>query len=282
MSSPLAAEAMKLSRHRATWFLVWLYPIGILVIMLVGMAFDLGQGNPPDAAPLAASWIEESAIVWQVPTTGFGRYLIAAYVAVAIAGEYSWNTWKLIVPHRTRASLLAAKLVIVSFLFYLAFLIAALLTTGLMWLWDVLTGDPLPAGLTVTELVAAHGLAALNSMPPFLYTLAFASLAAILTRSMLATLVIALFVTSESMFVLIAPFLYPRSEALVTALVHALPGYHLHNLESWITLGRAMPLPLSPEHIVTLSWSSSAAMLAAWIAGLGALALLSFRRQDIN
>lgn len=282
MNNVLAAEAMKLTRHRATWFLVWLYPIVILSIMTLGIAFDLAQANPPDAAQTLAVWLEETAIVWHVPTTGFGRYLIAAYVAVAIAGEYSWNTWKLIVPHRRRATLLGAKLVVISLLFYLAFLAAAVLTTGLMWFWDVITGDALPAGLTVRELVAVHGLAALNSVPPFVYTLAFASLAAILTRSMIATLVIALFVTSESMFGLVAPLLYPKAEALVAALVHVLPGYHLHNLESWLMTGRAMPLPLSPEHIVTLSWPTSAAILIAWIAGLAALAFASFRRQDIN
>ena len=282
MNDALAAEAMKLSRHRATWFLVWIYPIGILVIMLLGLAFDLAQGNAPDAAQALGSWLEESAIVWQVPTTGFGRYLIAAYVAVAIAGEYSWNTWKLIVPHRPRAALLGAKLVTITGFLYLAFLTAALLTTVLMWVWDVATGDALPAGLTVREVIAVHGLAALNSVPPFLYTLAFASLAAILTRSMIAALVISLFVTSESMFPVVAPFFYPKGEALVTALIHVLPGYHLHNLESWITTGQARPLPLSMDHVVTLSWPTSATILAAWTAGLAALAFVSFRRQDIN
>jgi ABC-type transport system involved in multi-copper enzyme maturation permease subunit len=282
MNEALAAEAMKLSRHRATWFLVWLYPIAFLVVMLLGIAFDLAQANKPDAAQALGSWLEETAIIWEVPASGFGRYLIAAYVAVAIAGEYSWNTWKLIVPHRSRAVLLGAKLVTVTGFLYLAFLAAALITIVLMWTWDVATGDPLPAGLSLRELVAVNGLAALNTLPPFLYTLAFASLAAILTRSMIATLVISLFVTSESMFPLIAPLLYPRAEALVTALVHVLPGFHLHNLESWITTGQARPLPLAMDHIVTLSWPTSAAILAAWTAGLAVLAFVSFRRQDIN
>lgn len=282
MTEALAAEAMKLSRHRATWFLVWLYPIAFLVVMLLGIAFDLAQANKPDAAQALGSWLEETAVIWEVPASGFGRYLIAAYVAVAIAGEYSWNTWKLIVPHRSRTVLLAAKLVTVTAFLYLAFVAAALITIVLMWTWDVATGDALPPGLSVRELIFVHGLAALNTLPPFLYTLAFASLAAILTRSMIATLVISLFVTSESMFPLIAPMLYPKAEALVTALVHVLPGFHLHNLESWITTGQTPPLPLAMDHIVTLSWQASAAILGAWTVGLAALAFVSFRRQDIN
>ena len=282
MHEVLAAEALKLSRHKATWFLVWLYPLGILALMLMGMAFDLAEASGPGEPQAAASWIEETAFIWMVPTLGFGRYLIAAYLAVAIAGEYSWNTWKLIVPHRSRAALLAAKLVVVAAFLYLAFLAAALLTVVLMWVWDVVTLDPIPAGVTPAALLEAHGLAAMSSLPPFLYTMAFASLAAILTRSMIATLVIAIVVTSESMFVLIAPFLYAKAEGLVTALVHILPGYHLGNIESWITAGTAKSLPLAVDTSIALSWTSSAAVLGAWILGLTALAFVSFRRQDIN
>ena len=282
MLSAMSAEALKLSRHRATWFLVWIYPIALAVLMLLGIAFDLAENNPDDAAQATEAWIAESAYIWLVPTGGFGRYLIAAYLAVAIAGEHSWNTWKLVVPHRSRATLLAAKLAVVSAFLYLAFLAGAILTIFLMWFWDVATGDPLPGGITAGALLEAHGLAALNSLPPFLYTMAFASLAAVLTRSMIATLVIALFVTSESTFVMIAPLLYERAPGLISALVHVLPGYHLHNLETWIGQGTARVLPLGPDEIIALSWPTSAAVLAAWIVTLGGLAFASFRRQDIN
>ena len=39
-------------------------------------------------------------LIWDVPDNAVGRYLICAFVAVVFAGEYGWNTWKLIVPHR--------------------------------------------------------------------------------------------------------------------------------------------------------------------------------------
>jgi hypothetical protein len=282
MLDALSAEALKLSRHRATWFLVWIFPIGLTVLLPLGMAIDMAQPSEQGQTQAASAWLEETVFIWRVPTTGFGRYLIAAYLAVAIAGEYSWNTWKLVIPHRARSTLLAAKLAIVSAFLYLAYLITAVMTVLLMWLWDVATGDPIPAGITAANLFQAHALAVLNSLPPFLYTLAFASLAAILTRSMIATLVIALFVTSESMFVVVAPFLYGRAPGLVSALVHVLPGYHLHNLESWITEGSARVSLLSEARSVALAWPVSAAALGAWIVGLASLAFASFRRQDIN
>ena len=282
MLSVLSAEALKLSRHKATWFLVWIYPVGLLVLLLLGMAIDMAQPTAPSQPASAAKWISETAFIWLVPTAGFGRYLIAAYLAVAIAGEYSWNTWKLIVPHRSRAQLLAAKLVVVTGLLYLAFLAAAVVTVTMVWAWDVATGDPIPTGVTLAAIIEAHALAAANSLPPFLYTLAFASVAAVLTRSMIATLVIALFVTAESTFVLIAPFLYGRMPGLISTMVHVLPGYHLHNLQSWITEGSASVAPLAQGVGVALPWQSSAAALAAWTLALGALAFVAFRRQDIN
>ena len=120
MLSALSAEATKLSRHKATWFLVWIYPLGILALLLLGMAIESAQPVGPSRPQSAASWISNTSFIWFVPASGFGRYLIAAYLAVAIAGEYSWNTWKLVVPHRSRTALLAAKLVTVSAFLYLA------------------------------------------------------------------------------------------------------------------------------------------------------------------
>ena len=87
MLSAMSAEALKLSRHKATWFLVWIYPIALAVLMLLGIAFDLAEGNSDHAAQATSAWIAQSAYIWLVPTSGFGRYLIAAYLAVAIAGE---------------------------------------------------------------------------------------------------------------------------------------------------------------------------------------------------
>lgn len=282
MNSTLSAEALKLSRHRAAWFLVWIYPIGVIALVLIGMAFDLAETGGPRAPQSAESWIDETAYIWAVPTTGFGRYLITAFVAVAIAGEYSWNTWKLIVPHRPRWMLLAAKLAVIVGFLYFAFLLAALLTVGLAWAWDVVSSDPIPAGVDVGSIFRAHALGFANSLPPFFYTLAYASLAAILTRSMLATLVIAIFVGMEGAFTLFAPGLYNYAPGLVWALLHLLPGYHLQNLETWITTGQGLSLPLAPGLPFSLGWAASGAAIGAWIVGLVALAFASFQRQDIN
>ena len=122
MLDAFSAELLKMRRHKATWFLVWIFPIGVVLLLALGIVVDLADSS--DAVihpPLARQWIAESAAVWSVPTNSLGRILISAYVAVVFAGEYGWNTWKLIVPHRARTTLIAAKYAIAFILLAMGF-----------------------------------------------------------------------------------------------------------------------------------------------------------------
>jgi ABC-2 type transport system permease protein len=108
MLEALSAEALKMRTHKATWFLVWLFPIALSIVMLITIVAGMAGVDRPDE-PGLADWIEDTTLIWFIPNNAIGRYLISAFVAVIFAGEYGWNTWKLIVPHRRRTSLIAAK-----------------------------------------------------------------------------------------------------------------------------------------------------------------------------
>ncbi|HEX8526673.1 ABC transporter permease [Allosphingosinicella sp.] len=283
MISVLSAEATKLLRHRATWFLVWIYPLGMIAVFFIALMLDFfGAGEAPSEPQTAEGWVRDSAVIWQLATSNFGRFLIAAYAAVAIAGEYGWNTWKLIVPHRARRALLGSKLITVFALLYLGLGLAGLLTAGLSWVQDRLTGDSIPDGVTLAAVLEMQGLAALATLLPMLFTLAYAALAAVLTRSMVATLVIAIVVgTAEQLFTAYAGIFYPSAPGLISALYHFLPGYHLANLIEWIVEGQGMDVAL-PGGGGPLGWQASLAVAGGWAAGLIALTLWRFQRQDIN
>jgi hypothetical protein len=282
MFDALSAEILKLTRHKATWFLVWLYPIGLLVIYALMISGNLVTDNQP-AHPDLDRWLRETALVWMAPGSTLGRYLLAAFVAVVFAGEYGWNTWKLIVPHRRRSALIAAKYAVILLLFLAAFTMGAIITVLGSLLEDVLSGDTLPAGITLGALLRVHGQTALASLAPALLTLTYASLAAVLTRSTLAALVISIVaITVEQLFFNFAPLFSMKAPGVIWFLYHLLPGYHLANLASWINSGGALVAPLPPSGTVALSWSVSAAAAAAWILGLAALTFAVFRRQDIN
>jgi hypothetical protein len=284
MLDALRAEAAKICRHKATWGLVWIYPLlmaGTIALILV-MTLVNG-GDAVDQAPSLDDWLDDAAAFWGFPNQTVARMLIAAYVAVVFAGEYSWNTWKLIVPHRARASLLTAKYALVLILFAITFVAAAALFTVGVWTDDVVSGDPMPAGITFGGLASAHGTGALAAIAPVLVTIGYASLAAIITRSMIGALIVSIIMIAiESIIGTFAPMLAVYFPSVMWALVHALPGYHLSNLANWIGEGQALSMPFPSGAVLTLGWATSLAVVAAWVAALVAGTFAAFRRQDIN
>ena len=282
MIEALSAEALKMRTHKATWFLVWLFPIAFTTIMLIMIVAGMVGADPPER-PNLTDWIENSTIIWFVPNNAVGRYLISAFVAVMFAGEYGWNTWKLIVPHRRRASLIAAKYALTIILLATSFALTAALLTGLGFADDALTGDTAPAGITAATLLDAHGKAALAAVAPVLIAMAYASLAAVLTRSMIAGLVIAIVATTIEQLVFgFGPQLYAKFPSIVWPLYHALPGHHIASLAEYIREGAALKRAFPGGLIVDLSWTTSLAILLAWIAALWGATFAAFVRKDSN
>ncbi|PSJ43217.1 ABC transporter permease [Allosphingosinicella deserti] len=283
MLEAFAAETLKFRRHRATWFLVWIYPIGFLLLSVLLICVGLIQARPETAAPAASKWIESTAAIWYVPPHMFGRYLIAAFAAFVFAGEYGWNTWKLVVPHRSRSALIAAKFAMTFLFLYGAFLLTGLLTLLMGWIGDVVLGSPIPEGITAAALAKAQYLGAVAALAPVLVTIAYTSLAAVLTRSTIAALVIGLVaVTAEQAFLGLAPILSIYAPRLVWGLYQLLPGYHFDNLSSWLGQGSASQTRLPELEPIAWSWPASLALVGAWVVGVAGLTFVSFKRQDIN
>ncbi len=282
MLDAISAEALKFNRHRATWGLVWIWPIGIVLLFAVIMVARLLGAESGGREQSAAEWIGAAAGFWNVPPHTFGRYVVGAFTAVVFAGEYGWNTWKLIVPHRARTSLIAAKYAVGFGLLAIGFVLAAGLFNLFGWLADIVAAAPIPAGITAGALLEAHGRGALASLAPVLLTIGYVSLAAVVTRSAVAALVIGLVATTvEQLFLTFGPMLALRAPTLVELAYQVLPGQHLANLGSFILTGSGTPVPL-PSGVLTFGWAVSLAVVAGWIAALIGLTIALFRRQDIN
>jgi ABC-2 type transport system permease protein len=282
MLEALSAEALKMRTHKATWFLVWLFPIAFTIIMLLMIGAGMAGLDKPEQ-PNAHSWLENTTLIWFIPNNAVGRYLLSAFVAVVFAGEYGWNTWKLIVPHRRRASLVAAKYALVVILFAISFALTAALLTGLNLADDLLTGDTIPAGITATVIWAEHGKVALAAVAPVLIAVGYASLAAVLTRSTIAALVIAIVATTvEQAISNFGPALSVYFPSIVWPLYHVLPGHHLANLTEYIREGEALERAFPGGRVVNLSWTTSLAMILAWLGALWGATFAAFGRQDIN
>ena len=284
MLSAISAELLKFGRHRSTWLLVWIFPIGLLIIFTIGISAELIKGSPPArGAPSLDGWLEDAADFWGAPRNAVTRYFMCAYVAVVFAGEYGWNTWKLIVPHRARSSLIAAKYLTSLGLILISFTLAALLMTALGWLEDVLTGDPVPQGITAGAIVNAHWQGFLGALPTILITVGYASLAAILTRSTVAALVIGIVVITVEQ--LVHAFGVPLSvyaPGLVELVYQLLPGYHIANLSSWLFGGVAEMTAFPSGEVIEYGWAASLGVLGLWLAVLVGATFWRFRQQDIN
>ena len=152
MLDSISAELLKFRGHRATWGLVWIWPIGVVLLLLLAIAIQVAKGEvgQPETG---AGWIADAVGFWTVPAEPLGRYLICAFVAVVFAGEYGWNTWKLIVPHRARHSLIAAKYVVALVLLACGFALGAALFNLLSWLKDLATGTPRVHGRDVVAVL---------------------------------------------------------------------------------------------------------------------------------
>lgn len=277
MLDAVLAEALKLRRHRATWLMVWIYPIAVTLILAGVLLYSaLSTHGPAGPPPSAADWIQDGTVLWKVPTSGAGRFLIAGFAAVVFAGEYGWNTWKLIIPARARWQLIAAKWVVA-----LGFLMLALIAADLIIVLGSLLLDKIPAGVTVAAVAKAHWQAGAHALLPILYTIAFAGLFAILTQSILATVILSItLVVIEGLWPLIGIFAHQYAPALITWLVKVLPFYHVSNLNAWAKGG--MIIPLAPNEIVSMAWSTSFWALTAWIVAAGAATQARFLRQDLN
>jgi hypothetical protein len=282
MLDAISAESLKLTSHKSIWLLVWIYPITIATMLLLTIGWRLASEHRPGTQNLDA-WIATTASVWAAPGETLVRLLMAAFVAVGFAGEYGWNTWKLIVPHRSRTALIAAKYIVIVALFAISFTLAAAISILGRGVEAALVRGMAPQGISAALILEAHGKGALAAFAPTLLTIGYASLAAVLTRSTLAALVVTIVtISAEQILFKSGPFLYLKAPDLIWFLAHVSPGYHLSNLAHWISHGAALETPFLGGGVLALGWGVSLATLAGWIGGLIIVTTKSFERQDIN
>ena len=283
MLDAIAAEALKMRRHRGTWLMVWIFPLAIFLIAVASLIYyQFAPANPPGEPQSASAWIADRTLFWRAPGSAPGRILIAGFVALLFAGEYSWNTWKLIIPARKRWQLVVAKWAVAVGFVFAAFVVTDLISLATVWLRS-LQGSEIPDGVTLSGILAAHARAAAYALLPIAYATAFAGLFAVLTRSILATVIISIgLVIVEGMLGILGVFFHARAPDLTRFLIETLPPYHVLNLIEWANKKTGLVAPLGPDASVSLSWATSLAALLAWIGIAMAITLLRFSRQDLN
>lgn len=278
----VAAEAFKLRRNVGAWFWGFAFvPILALAASLIGDVFlrpSMGEG------PLAEA-LTPPVNLAQVALNGLGNAaspltILFALIAAAIlfAGEYRWETWRLMLPRNDRVSHLMGKVIV-----FAAGSAVTVVLIGLMALVSSLVGAAV-TGAEITfdgpasegfagKLLGLGGLAWLMLMQAG----AVAALAAVATRSMLGAIFVPIGL-GIGQGILQAQAMMDDPLAPEWWRLLALPSLAGEYVRAWL-YGQA-PVP-GVEIPGSLALIGTACLLAWLVAGFGGAVGL-FLRQDLS
>jgi len=285
LADAFAAERLRFFKARGTvfWSLAFvpLFGLALGVIQCLFMRNLLhaagARGEAAAALGRAPVYLLSQAVESVSSSNFFIVQLFFLMAGSAIfAGDYRWETWRFLTPRNTRANLLLGKLA--------TFGLAALIGLGLLAIGGVLTGVA-SAALTggdigwarpgddpIRPLVGMVAIAWLELMALG----AFAAVVAVATRSGLAALLVPVgvwiaqgFIVSQAAKGFDSPLAPPLSY---------LAGFPVLQAD-------LLKAALSPPEMglqAAVNWPVALGALLLWIAGLTALAVWLFQRQDLT
>ena len=235
-------------------------------------------------------WTNDFSMIWgfinSFPGNVFGRLLPIAFMATIFAGEYQWGTWKNIVPRRSRYALIISKQIVLVTLIVLAFLLTSVVTVSIQTVRHLLAGltyNPEISSLSLVEFFQVYLREAGFAITSLILMTAFAAIAAILTRSVLGSLLISFGLSILELVsgLLLAFFGYLIKVPELVDAYRFMPSYSIENIRSWLVEETAYMAPL-PEFTASPTLLFSTIILVFWIFGSSVLAIWLFNRQDIS
>ncbi len=284
MIALLRAEWKKIAGNRLTViFLIWIWPIIACVGVGLYTLILLISGNARENFD-PIRWTEIALFPWLALNNPLGRLLLVGFTASVFAGEYQYQTWKLVLPGNRRIELLAAKYAATVLYIAVAFSLTMIILVTAVGLMHVVVGETYGPALTqdtaadlLSDLIPTI-LAALTSI--FIVT-TVAALVALRTRTILFGVLAGMLVTFGD-WIGIPSLLSIGANVLelkwLPDLVILTPSFNIDNLRYWIMAGE----PLNYLNLDTQTpWAASIAVLAVWAVVLLGLSMIVFQRQDI-
>lgn len=285
LADAFAAERLRFFKARGVLFwslgFVPLVSIGIGLIqglLMRGLlARAVAEGNP--AAALARQPV---ALLNQAveSVSGSNFFLVQLFFLLAgsaiLAGDYRWETWRFLTPRNTRANLLLAKLA--------TFGLATLIGLVLLAVGGVIAGL-ISAGLTGGGVQWARAGEYTNAQFAGIFAIAFLEMMAL--GALAAVIAV---VTRTGIAALLAPVGVWIVQGFVVSQVSKgfpdplnPPLQYIAGLPVMDTdLLKAALSPSQLGETVSVNWPAALLALLLWIAGLTALAVWLFRRQDLT
>ncbi len=290
MINLIRAEFQKIIENRMlTSFTLWVWPVGNLAFFL---AIILSSMVTPRETPIfpVSPWDKTMLSAWltltNFPFNVTMRLFVVAFMAIFIAGEYEWQTWKNIVPHRRRALIMAAKFFVLSGMMVLSIAITSLIMGVGMGVYASVSGQecgPVITGQVLGDFLLVYLFEAVVACGTVLLMAGFCALASLLTRTIVGGLLLGLglsIIESVSGFLLsFVAFVFDKP--WISNLFAYMPTYNIDNIRSWYHFGSAWHPAYIPGFGSEPTLVASIILLALWIIGLMALSIIVFQHQDL-
>jgi len=287
LADAIRAEGYRLSKNRTAlfWSVVFVPVIAVAIGALTNLVLKgsetklLGDEKaPPELREMLVSSPLDLAAAMVSAAADLANPLILAFIligaATIYAGDYRWESWRLISARNSRTNLLLGKLAVVAMMSLAAMLL--MLVAGLIesLIKAAVFERQLTFSVTGAMLGQFFGQFALSWLRIVQFTMV-GMLAAVVTRSLLAALFVPLVVGVAQFF---SPnMLMPMGvmpDAWVAVLVN--PGSAVDAVSALIT-GGAEAAAL-PDGLPLKAWVS----LALWTFGPLAASIAWFKRQDLS
>lgn len=280
LADAIAAETFKLTKNWRTSFFAFLFlpVIGLFIALLWELVLE-GVFTPDEQGAALLRLVPfdlAQAIIsaLQPPTFPLSILFCLIGAAVIFAGEYRWETWRLMAPRNSRTNALLGKFAVYAIAAAASLLLGAVLTIISGLIGALADGQRIVGGFedgVVGQMFGAFGVSWIH----LLQAGALAALAGVLTRSILAALMVPLGLG-------IAQFILQGLTSVPPDQMELWRPFLMPSLAADILKAALQPAPIPqlamPQDLV---WSS-AASFAVWILGGFGGALALFLRQDLS
>ena len=272
LADAIAAERFRLLRDRAALF--WGFCFAPLVGFLISVGGDLFLHNvvKKPMPGVAVGVVDQVIKALSSGVSTFGALFLMIGAAAVLAGDYRWETWRLLTPRNTRRNLLLAKLVVVGEAVFWSLLLTAALSAVAALIGSAINGKSLVGSMFERNLFDVVGVLAIT----WLEAMTLAALAAcvgVVSRSTMGVVIACLGVRFVQ--TVLASSLRLMEQGQPSWKLLAIPVFDADLLRAAL---------LDPAQLGAASNAAGPAllMLAVWAAALTTAAVLLFKRQDLT
>ncbi|PZR32128.1 ABC transporter permease [Caulobacter segnis] len=272
LADAIAAERFRLLRDRSTLFWGFCFAPLIGALLSVGGDLFLRFVIKKPLPGVTVGLVDQVIKTLSNGASTFGALFLMIGAAAVLAGDYRWETWRLLTPRNTRQNLLLAKLVVVGEAVFWSLLLSAVLSAFAALIGSAINGKAVAMSVLDRNPFDIVGVLAIT----WLEAMTLAALAAcvgVLSRSTMGVVIACLGVR----------FVQTVLSGALRMMEQGPPSWKLLSMPVFdADLLRAALL--APDQLGAAGGSAGVALaaLVVWTAALAAAAVWLFRRQDLT